>query len=183
MDQYLVSDLPSHLRAVTFDTLDAGTQDARYMQTALTCMKACSEGQGIYLYGSMGSGKTHLAEFRNGGHEDHPRIRGKDKSASMLIRDTLGSPPHTRERRNTNESFRNGVRITPAYAGKTHLDRRSLLGRQDHPRIRGKDPSILMHLSLISGSPPHTRERPLAYLTMKSKSRITPAYAGKTHII
>ncbi|MBR4445769.1 MAG: ATP-binding protein [Solobacterium sp.] len=61
MDQYLVSDLPSHLRAVTFDTLDAGTQDARYMQTALTCMKACSEGQGIYLYGSMGSGKTHLA--------------------------------------------------------------------------------------------------------------------------
>ncbi|MBR3356933.1 MAG: ATP-binding protein [Solobacterium sp.] len=61
LENYLVSDLPSRLNAVTFKTLDAGTQDAAYMQTAMKCMKACSENKGVYLYGSMGSGKTHLA--------------------------------------------------------------------------------------------------------------------------
>ena len=67
-----------------------------------------------------------------------------------------------------------------AYAGKTCDIWQGRGSLQDHPRIRGKDtypPRSLMHLS---GSPPHTRERPLQLLLADEDIRITPAYAGKT---
>ncbi len=71
--------------------------------------------------------------------QDHPRIRGKDLREESEKVNATGSPPHTRERRVAEEVLELGIRITPAYAGKTsplwwkqHKDK-------DHPRIRGKD--------------------------------------------
>ena len=93
------------------------------------------------------------------------------------------------------------MRITPAYAGKTHLLTLYPFGTEDHPRLRGKDrwlvPSMvadrLDHPRLrgkdtkrcwlffpYQGSPPLTRERQLNLEMYDDAGRITPAYAGKT---
>ena len=61
LSNYLISDLPSHLNTVGFDTLTYEKNEQEYLQAVRRCMKAASEGRGVYLYGSMGSGKTYLA--------------------------------------------------------------------------------------------------------------------------
>ena len=96
------------------------------------------------------------------------------------MRDTGGSPPHTRERHV--DFIRKIVtcRITPAYAGKTGFGWRSFFHSEDHPRIRGKDLVVYDHNLSYEGSPPHTRERLFDGFVGDVSFRITPAYAGKT---
>ena len=61
MSNYLVSDLPGHLNAVSFENLSYDKEESDYLKAVHKCMQASEKGQGIYLYGSMGSGKTYLA--------------------------------------------------------------------------------------------------------------------------
>ena len=92
--------------------------------------------------------------------EDHPRIRGKDLTKSLMAKYGIGSPPHTRERRVPTDEQTQKAGITPAYAGKTAISLIRKLSQQDHPRIRGKDKMNLNLYDQEKGSPPHTRERP-----------------------
>ena len=55
--------------------------------------------------------------------EDHPRIRGKDRSFQTAFALRQGSPPHTRERLRLGCNRKLNLGITPAYAGKTWLQR------------------------------------------------------------
>ena len=113
-------------------------------------------------------------------HEDHPRIRGKDFWKMTAANWNKGSPPHTRERPYNALEDLESYRITPAYAGKTPATTYPTRQSQDHPRIRGKDCGSATFFFSVSGSPPHTRERPLHKPWLKRNQRITPAYAGKT---
>ena len=70
--------------------------------------------------------------------------------------------------------------ITPAYAGKTAEEIKSMTMPRDHPRVCGKDLHSKQLACLQMGSPPRMRERPFKAERQVAEERITPAYAGKT---
>ena len=92
--------------------------------------------------------------------------------------------------------------IAPAYAGNTPHDESVQMAKGDHPRLRGEHPPTQQVSSHPLGSPPPTRGTLLPEVAgdMKEGSppptrgtlklvilnfpslRITPAYAGNTHI-
>ena len=127
------------------------------------------------------AGKTFFSAVKLEFNQDHPRIRGKDTKLNKFLPAASGSPPHTRERLHSDTYNTRYSRITPAYAGKTRFILLIHAFSQDHPRIRGKDVVLFSIISLITGSPPHTRERPGYLLSLLNLFGITPAYAGKTH--
>ena len=73
------------------------------------------------------------------------------------------------------------MRITPAYAGKTHAESPKSRGTEDHPRVCGENRSQAIFRALRKGSPPRMRGKPFKYLGGSVALRITPAYAGKTN--
>ena len=78
--------------------------------------------------------------------------------------------------------FATAQRITPAYAGKTFMNLSDSSGYEDHPRVCGKDGKNFWNLDTGEGSPPRMRERPRKNAWFACDGRITPAYAGKTHV-
>ena len=110
---------------------------------------------------------------------DHPRIRGKKQRHNEQIFNDSGSPPHTREKVKLLELTDGRSRITPAYAGKSFSFSLLACATWDHPRIRGKKSEEGKELLRLKGSPPHTREKGECGTKIKTKKRITPAYAGK----
>ncbi len=85
-----------------------------------------------------------------------------------------------RERLSQGGEKETDFRITPAYAGKTLLRRVDGAGREDHPRVCGKDSKLPSVSFNIGGSPPRMRERRTVYALLLDPLGITPAYAGKT---
>ena len=114
--------------------------------------------------------------------QDHPRLRGKDQHTQGLLNIKLGSPPLTRERRIDLVVARVRPRITPAYAGKTHIKTHTQIKSQDHPRLRGKDVGVVELIVVMLGSPALTRERLEKFCIIPFITGITPACAGKTCI-
>ena len=73
-----------------------------------------------------------------------------------------------------------GVGITPACAGKTYKVTGLERGKRDHPRVCGKNSSMISLSGCLSGSPPRVREKRVWKNTTVNRRRITPACAGKT---
>ena len=112
---------------------------------------------------------------------DHPRTRGekvKDDHPQDL---GDGSPPHTRGKASEEEMALTNKRITPAHAGKS--SGRSGVGRwrKDHPRTRGEKIGLPCVMSLLTGSPPHTRGKDAHSRERSLQAGITPAHAGKSN--
>ena len=72
----------------------------------------------------------------------------------------MGSPPRVRERLLLLALPIMVLRITPACAGKTKMDKEKRLFSRDHPRVCGKDLPKVFGVIRIPGSPPRVRERP-----------------------
>ena len=88
---------------------------------------------------------------------------GKDSYRFLAGKTAVGSPPHVRERLACLTS--------------------SLFSLGDHPRMCGKDYIELVAVGITQGSPPHVRERLNEVWQGMKRSRITPACAGKTHLL
>ena len=73
------------------------------------------------------------------------------------------------------------VRITPAYAGKTHLPIHRHWMPRDHPRVCGENQGQLQHPLPEGGSPPRMRGKLAPAVAGVKCDGITPAYAGKTN--
>lgn len=59
---YLVSDLGREMSCVSFENIDLSKgEPAGYISAVAAATQACLSGQGVYLYGPMGTGKTYLA--------------------------------------------------------------------------------------------------------------------------
>ena len=114
--------------------------------------------------------------------KDHPRIRGEHAGKSILVDESLGSPPHTRGTHFLKAENQVRDRITPAYAGNTTCKSCLCHHRRDHPRIRGEHKQILKSVRKHGGSPPHTRGTLTADSISDLGLRITPAYAGNTKL-
>ena len=112
--------------------------------------------------------------------KDHPRMRGEKRADGQPVIPGAGSPPHARGKDNMNLDSGIAKRITPACAGKSDSPQRLQLKLLDHPRMRGeKDGSGVIKWQLL-GSPPHARGKVLPAPSIRCKTRITPACAGKS---
>ena len=112
--------------------------------------------------------------------QDHPRVCGKNRLGKRRMTKGLGSPPRVREKRVVKSSSESYERITPACAGKTEPDTVVLASLADHPRVCGKNSSMISLSGCFSGSPPRVREKRVWKNTTVNRRRITPACAGKT---
>ena len=71
--------------------------------------------------------------------------------------------------------------ITPAYAGKSSLEKRKGAFGKDHPRLCGEKWYNNRRGELYVGSPPPMRGKVQVILNRFTAFGITPAYAGKRH--
>ena len=127
------------------------------------------------------AGNTSLFLLCKNFLRDHPRIRGEHVQTAISTYWEYGSPPHTRGTLIEAIDMILSDRITPAYAGNTKYLLVPPKMSQDHPRIRGEHLHFYSLLTLLLGSPPHTRGTPDVYLYVKKGFGITPAYAGNTN--
>ena len=127
------------------------------------------------------AGKSFFDDPPKSLFEDHPRLCGEKANLLGVTTDYLGSPPPMRGKDKITLSVFIFKRITPAYAGK----RRSAFSRsafsRDHPRLCGEKLNFPSTRSITSGSPPPMRGKVSGKLSYSGCSRITPAYAGKSH--
>ena len=73
-------------------------------------------------------------------------------------------------------------RITPAYAGKSLHNACQIIFSQDHPRLCGEKQKRRCLCALRLGSPPPMRGKDQKAQVPIQRTRITPAYAGKSSV-
>ena len=112
--------------------------------------------------------------------EDHPRLRGENRSSSPSLFRQPGSPPLARGKHAKARYYKTQERITPACAGKTPRLRILVLRREDHPRLRGENEGTNAISLTSGGSPPLARGKHKRRSRHVRTGRITPACAGKT---
>ena len=103
-----------------------------------------------------------------------------EKAYSLVISGSeWGSPPRMRGKVIKTLAAPPGIRITPAYAGKSCNSRSNQPYCKDHPRVCGEKDCRPPFEKRILGSPPHVRGKVELSHDAKGEIRITPAYAGK----
>ena len=115
--------------------------------------------------------------------EDHPRTRGEKLTNLLSSIMNIGSPPHTRGKVDGDSDEPIRIGITPAHAGKSFVDFINRHSVKDHPRTRGEKLHIESRSIRELGSPPHTRGKADADILDGGKIGITPAHAGKSHLL
>ena len=128
------------------------------------------------------AGKRTFREVAEAYEKDHPRTCGEKKPGQKVNLTAEGSPPHMRGKAVLGGLPAGHVGITPAYAGKSTSVSFLKIASKDHPRICGEKTSGLVHAILLLGSPPHMRGKEIQRPDSRPDARITPAYAGKSHL-
>ena len=105
------------------------------------------------------AGKRTQKKQKNFLGKDHPRLCGEKFPSPSPPTYAEGSPPPMRGKADHLQRNNANLRITPAYAGKSHSFSKFALFQRDHPRLCG--------------------EKCIAKAQMRHNLRITPAYAGK----
>ena len=126
------------------------------------------------------AGKSGRTENYNRGNRDHPRVCGEKSRSSSASSAASGSPPRMRGKASFFGTFRPGVRITPAYAGKRTRGSEYMTQKRDHPRVCGEKIHAVLHHLRRLGSPPRMRGKVNDRGLRSLRSGITPAYAGKS---
>ena len=106
-------------------------------------------------------------------------MRGEKAKCGARLTRSEGSPPHARGKGYSPWERCRRRRITPACAGKSHLQRCGHQTMWDHPRMRGEKKSKIKRSLLATGSPPHARGKGSRQRQRQCRWRITPACAGK----
>ena len=114
---------------------------------------------------------------------DHPRVCGEKHPQTMTTRQSLGSPPRMRGKGSPPRYSGIWTGITPAYAGKSLFQPTVFLRARDHPRVCGEKLTPRRSGSLNLGSPPRMRGKVIRCSICQRGSGITPAYAGKRHLV
>ena len=126
------------------------------------------------------AGKTPAHRLCKSLRTDHPRACGENKNFPLQFLVAVGSPPRMRGKLRLFVNDSDGIRITPAHAGKTFGITKITGLESDHPRACGENASNAINSAVGFGSPPRMRGKPSHLLFSSRSRRITPAHAGKT---
>ena len=126
------------------------------------------------------AGKSHWRLWRTGSDWDHPRMCGEKCPMCQWRRSLKGSPPHVRGKDGPRVYYIPNSGITPAYAGKSTVQRGCSRHIRDHPRVCGEKYYVTVGKADHEGSPPRMRGKAKCQLDNVRCGRITPAYAGKS---
>ena len=125
------------------------------------------------------AGKSPAAGLHVQAYRDHPRVCGEEDAICKSCPARQGSPPRMRGRASPRLKVEPLRGITPAYAGKRFTASVTTWQNRDHPRVCGEEYSLVCCPWPASGSPPRMRGRARLFRPLCTRSRITPAYAGK----
>ena len=114
--------------------------------------------------------------------EDHPRMGGEKLKHPKYTTDEGGSPPHGRGKVLQVAPLCAEPGITPAWAGKSKEPLKICEKQEDHPRVGGEKLDLLAVVFSALGSPPRGRGKDVDWLGFNQFFRITPAWAGKSHL-
>ena len=114
---------------------------------------------------------------------DHPRVCGEKLCTQAEALGIEGSPPRVRGKGDFPLDGAQGQGITPAYAGKRVAGGFRPGTTQDHPRVCGEKMVSMIPHRRSRGSPPRVRGKVLGTLAAAHDAGITPACAGKRHLI
>ena len=103
------------------------------------------------------AGKRFLVKFIAGIIWDHPRLCGEKFCPCKFHGVRQGSPPPMRGKVGGEGEGKDRVRITPAYAGKSHLYGIITVEVRDHPRLCGEKVTGEINRCSTTGSPPPMR--------------------------
>ena len=84
------------------------------------------------------AGKSHCTGHIQSDAQDHPRVCGEKSTASGISSSKKGSPPRVRGKDHVRSNQPQGIRITPACAGKSYNKLGASAYREDHPRVCGE---------------------------------------------
>ena len=121
--------------------------------------KGCYHG-GLHFFAGITpayAGKSDPQTRSSTRTRDHPRLCGEKSLISIMSLPRTGSPPPMRGKGQTFSAHARQVRITPAYAGKSHGRGKGDEKRQDHPRLCGEKQQMQQLGDLSGGSPPPMR--------------------------
>ena len=85
------------------------------------------------------AGKTSHRSLNESTQRDHPRVCGENSLNLRLMPLAAGSPPRVRGKLGKRYGIFKENGITPACAGKTHIDPLSQFIVRDHPRVCGEN--------------------------------------------
>ena len=128
------------------------------------------------------AGKRRSASCLTCPPRDHPRVCGEKAQLGSISLSETGSPPRMRGKETVLPPRVERHGITPAYAGKRHYSELSTFLLRDHPRVCGEKVVFFIFFHHYIGSPPRMRGKVCPYSSRRAMGRITPAYAGKSHI-
>ena len=126
------------------------------------------------------AGKTRGSATVAGGGPAHPCLRGENLDMSCQLTEIKGSSLLTRGKRILCRCARMGVRLIPAYAGKTRCAGHRGQGRPAHPCLRGENEVHPGDSVVLFGSSLLTRGKRQEVTVEHTTHRLIPAYAGKT---
>ena len=114
---------------------------------------------------------------------DHPRVGGEKCPLVSLAIFGWGSPPRGRGKVSFTFWIILHSGITPAWAGKRHINVYKVCVSEDHPRVGGEKSRVAPRSDPGTGSPPRGRGKDRRKPQIRGRKRITPAWAGKSHSI
>ena len=129
------------------------------------------------------AGKTYIEKFKFSIDLAHPRACGENCSFAMCVRAAGGSPPRLRGKPTPPPRMFSPRWLTPAPAGKTPHARAARPLSRAHPRACGENRRPKSYRYCLRGSPPRLRGKPCASRSVGLRIGLTPAPAGKTHLI
>ena len=105
---------------------------------------------------------------------------GEKMSIGSVSISFLGSPPRGRGKVPETYRYVAGYGITPAWAGKRHINVYEVCVSEDHPRVGGEKSSLSSASLHGPGSPPRGRGKVDGPPAQVGRGRITPAQAGRS---
>ena len=126
------------------------------------------------------AGKSYVFGPFRPGSWDHPRVGGEKRFVRNRTQLRLGSPPRGRGKEILSRKQNGGIRITPAWAGKSACAASARGGLKDHPRVGGEKFSTSWRTVPPPGSPPRGRGKECFPVLAALPDGITPAWAGKS---
>ena len=126
------------------------------------------------------AGKTLKTWTAVGRTTAHPRVGGENSILSPALDRRAGSSPRGRGKLGVRRLLCCQLRLIPAWAGKTPKSGRPPFWRTAHPRVGGENRADENLMDLVDGSSPRGRGKPHGVLAHGPRTRLIPAWAGKT---